>query len=109
MLRPAGKTMILYKLKLGEIVTTIPTIGFNAKTVEYKNINFSVCSLWRHYLQNTQGLIFMVDSNDRDCVVEARDEVHRMLNEDKLRDTVLLIFANKHFLPNAINAAGITY
>jgi len=38
----AGKTTILYKLKLGEIVTTIPTIGFNVETVEYKNINFTV-------------------------------------------------------------------
>ena len=36
---------------------------------------------WRHYFQNTQGLIFVVDSNDRDHVVEARDELHRMLNE----------------------------
>ncbi|WJX15952.1 phosphatidylinositol 3-kinase [Trifolium repens] len=37
--------------------------------------------LWRHYFQNTQGLIFVVDSNDRDRVVEARDELYRMLNE----------------------------
>lgn len=37
--------------------------------------------MWRHYFQNTQGLIFVVDSNDRDRVVEARDELHRMLNE----------------------------
>merc|ERR1712124_203301 len=36
----AGKTTILYKLKLGEVVTTIPTIGFNVETVEYKNISF---------------------------------------------------------------------
>ena len=86
----AGKTTILYKLKLGEIVTTIPTIGktrqidvmgvtfapagFNVETVEYKNISFTVWDvggqdkirpLWRHYFQNTQGLIFVVDSNDR--------------------------------------------
>merc|ERR1712110_673102 len=54
----AGKTTILYKLKLGEIVTTIPTIGFNVETVEYKNISFTVWDvggqdkirpLWRHY------------------------------------------------------------
>lgn len=60
----AGKTTILYKLKLGEIVTTIPTIGFNVETVEYKNISFTVWDvggqdkirpLWRHYFQNTQG------------------------------------------------------
>ncbi|NXR10151.1 ARF1 factor, partial [Semnornis frantzii] len=43
----AGKTTILYKLKLGEVVTTIPTIGFNVETVEYKNVSFivwDVCS-----------------------------------------------------------------
>uniref|UniRef100_A0A0E0Q5P8 ADP-ribosylation factor n=1 Tax=Oryza rufipogon TaxID=4529 RepID=A0A0E0Q5P8_ORYRU len=110
-------TTILYKLKLGEIVTTIPTIGFNVETVEYKNISFTVWDvggqdkirpLWRHYFQNTQGLIFVVDSNDRDRVVEARDELHRMLNEDELRDAVLLVFANKQDLPNAMNAAEIT-
>ncbi|URE49432.1 ARF [Musa troglodytarum] len=171
----AGKTTILYKLKLGEIVTTIPTIGFNVETVEYKNISFTVWDvggqdkirpLWRHYFQNTQGLIFVVDSNDRDRIIEARDELHRMLNEvnssvgcqrksykqlkmivkgdmrgsrkdvvaiggesgfrikggndiritdfllvcvqDELRDAVLLVFANKQDLPNAMNAAEIT-
>lgn len=64
--------------------------------------------LWRHYFQNTQGLIFVVDSNDRDRVGEARDELHRMLNEDELRDAALLVFANKQDLPNAMNAAEIT-
>lgn len=113
----AGKTTILYKLKLGEVVTTVPTIGFNVETVEYKNINFSVWDvggqdkirqLWRHYFQNTQGLIFVVDSNDRERVSEAKDELMRMLSEDELRDAVLLIFANKQDLPNAMNAAEIT-
>merc|ERR1712230_254737 len=113
----AGKTTILYKLKLGEVVTTIPTIGFNVETVEYKNISFTVWDVggqdkirppWRHYYQNTQGVIFVVDSNDRDRVGEARDELHRMLNEDELREAVLLVFANKQDLPNAMNAAEIT-
>ncbi|GLT45389.1 hypothetical protein SLA2020_192230 [Shorea laevis] len=36
------ETTILYKLKLEEIVTTIPTIVFNVETVEYKNISFTV-------------------------------------------------------------------
>lgn len=113
----AGKTTILYKLKLGEIVTTIPTIGFNVETVEYKNISFTVWDvggqdkirpLWRHYFQNTQGLIFVVDSNDRERVNEAREELMRMLAEDELRDAALLIFANKQDLPNAMSAAQIT-
>ncbi|OLY83737.1 ADP-ribosylation factor [Smittium mucronatum] len=113
----AGKTTILYKLKLGEIVTTIPTIGFNVETVEYKNINFTVWDvggqdkirpLWRHYYQNTQGVIFVVDSNDRERVNEARDELTRLLNEDELRDSILLVFANKQDLPNAMDSAEIT-
>ena len=61
----AGKTTILYKLKLGEVVTTIPTIGFNVETVEYKNISFTVWDvggqdkirpLWRHYYQVSRCL-----------------------------------------------------
>ena len=103
----AGKTTILYKLKLGEVVTTIPTIGFNVETVEYKNISFTVWDvggqdkirlLWRHYYQNTQGLIFVVDSNDRERVDDAREELHKMLSEEELRDAVLLVFANKQDL-----------
>lgn len=84
------------------------TTGFNVETVEYKNIQFTVWDvggqdkirpLWRHYFQNTQGIIFVVDSNDRDRVVEAREELQRMLNEDELRDALLLVFANKQDLP----------
>jgi small GTP-binding protein len=113
----AGKTTILYKFKLGEIVTTIPTIGFNVETVEYKNICFTVWDvggqdkirpLWRHYFQNTQGLIFVVDSNDRERIGEAQEELQKMLQEDELRDAVLLVFANKQDLPNAMNAAELT-
>lgn len=37
--------------------------------------------LWRHYIQNTQGLIFVVDSDDRDRVAEAKDELDKMLSE----------------------------
>jgi len=120
----AGKTTILYKLKLGEVVTTIPTIGFNVETVEYKNISFTVWDvggqdkirpLWRHYYQNTQGIIFVVDSNDRDRIDEsnssehsAKEELHRMLAEDELRDAILLVFANKQDLPNAMAVAEVT-
>ena len=49
-----------------------------------------------------QGLIFVVDSNDKDRIAEAREELQRMLNEDELRDAVLLVFANKQDLPQAM-------
>merc|ERR1712187_719755 len=98
--------------KLGEEVTTIPTIGFNVETVEYKNINFRVWDvggqdkirrLWRHYYLNTQGLIFVVDSNDRERIEAARDELTKILSEDEMRDAVVLVFANKQDLPDLRN------
>ncbi|KAG6915545.1 hypothetical protein DXG01_010980 [Tephrocybe rancida] len=113
----AGKTTILYKLKLGEIVTTIPTIGFNIKTIEYKNTSFTVwdiggqennCPLYRHYLQGAQGIIFVVDSNDRHQVAEAHEELQRMFSEDALRDSLLLVLANKQDHPAAMSTAEIT-
>ncbi|XP_054751812.1 ADP-ribosylation factor 4-like [Lytechinus pictus] len=113
----AGKTTILYKLKLGEIVTTIPTIGFNVETVEYKNINFTVWDvggqdkirpLWRHYFQNTQGLIFVVDSNDRERMDDAKEELSRLLDEQDLKDSVILVFANKQDLPQAMSIGDMT-
>ena len=100
-------------MKLYKIVIA----GFNVETVEYKNISFTVWDvggqdkirpLWRHYFQNTQGLIFVVDSNDRERIAEARDELNRMLAEDELREAVLLVFANKQDLPHAMNPAEIT-
>ena len=113
----AGKTTVLYKLKLGEVITTIPTIGFNVETVQYKNISFTVWdvggqdrirSLWRHYYRNTEGVIFVVDSNDRSRIGEAREVMQRMLNEDELRNAAWLVFANKQDLPEAMSAAEIT-
>jgi small GTP-binding protein len=113
----AGKTTILYKLKLGEVVATMPTIGFNVETVEYKNISFTVWDvggqdkirrLWRHYYTGTMGVIFVIDSNDRDRIEDAREELDKMLSEDEMRDAVLLVFANKQDLPNAMPAAEVT-
>jgi ADP-ribosylation factor protein 1 len=87
------------------------------ESVEYKNISFTVWDvggqdkirpLWRHYYQNTQGLIFVVDSNDRERAGEARAELERMLSEDELRDAVLLVFANKQDLPKAMSPPELT-
>lgn len=49
------------------------------------------------------GLIFVVDSNDRERVNEAREELMRMLAEDELRDAVLLVFANKQVCPRRVS------
>jgi len=113
----AGKTTVLYKLKMGEVITTVPTIGFNVETVQYRNIKFNVWDvggqdrirkLWRHYYEGTQGLIYVVDSNDRERAPEAAEELNKMLNEDELRDAAVLVFANKQDLPNAMSVAEVT-
>ena len=104
----AGKTTILYKLKLNQSVTTIPTVGFNVETVTYKNVKFNVWDvggqdkirpLWRHYYTGTQGLVFVIDSQDRDRIDEARQELHRIISDREMRDCLLLVFANKQDLP----------
>jgi ADP-ribosylation factor protein 1 len=92
-------------------------VGFNVETVQYKNINFNVWDiggqdklrpLWRHYYDGTNGIIFVVDSSDRNRIQAARLELHKMMNDESLRDAALLVFANKQDLPNALGAADLS-
>ena len=97
----AGKTTILYKLQNeaeDEEVMTIPTIGFNVETLQYKNIKFQVWDLggqtsirpyWRCYYPNTDAIIFVVDSADRERLAVARQELQAMLDEEELKDAIL--------------------
>lgn len=112
----AGKTTILYVTKLGEVVTTIPTIGFNVETIKFGKLSLTawdvggrdkIRPLWRHYYANTSGIIFVVDSIDRERFDSAAEELHKMLREDELRELPVLIFANKQDLPNPANASEI--
>ena len=113
----AGKTTILYRLQVGTVVSTIPTIGFNVETVTYKNIKFQVWDLggqtsirpyWRCYYPNTQAIIYVVDSSDVERVGTSRQEFHAILEEEELADAVVLVYANKQDLPGALSDAQIT-
>ncbi|KAA6412801.1 MAG: ADP-ribosylation factor 1 [Lasallia pustulata] len=113
----AGKTTLLYRLKIGEVVTTIPTIGFNVESVTYKNLNFNVWDLggqtsirpyWRCYYANTAAVIFVIDSTDIERLGTASEELAAMLNEEELRDAALLVFANKQDQPGAKGAGEIS-
>ena len=73
----AGKTTILYSLKLGDVLMTIPTIGFNVEEVNFKTIKFMVWdvggqeklrNLWTHYFDKSKALIYVVDSSDSERV-----------------------------------------
>lgn len=69
----AGKTTILYSLKLGDVINTIPTIGFNVEELNFKTIKFMVWdvggqeklrNLWTHYFDKARALIYVIDSSD---------------------------------------------
>ena len=100
----AGKSTILYKLKLGEVQNHTPTLGFNVESIVFKNIKFNMWDvggqdilrpMWRHYYANSDAIIFVVDSQDRSRIDIAKTELHRMLSQEDLKNAVLLVFANK--------------
>jgi len=115
----AGKTTILYKLQneSDDEIQTIPTIGFNVETLQYKNIKFQVWDLggqtsirpyWRCYYPNTDAIIFVVDSADKERLAIARQELHAMLEEEELKDSILLVFANKQDQQGALGAKHVS-
>ncbi|XP_076469873.1 uncharacterized protein LOC143300196 [Babylonia areolata] len=113
----AGKTTILYKIKLNEVVTTIPTIGFNVETVTpVKGLTFTVWDvggqdkirpLWRHYYENSQGMLYVVDSADKERLAESRDELHGVLQSDEMRGVPVVVLANKQDLPGAAGVSEV--
>merc|ERR1711998_31846 len=88
----------------------------NVETVDHQNISFTMWDLggrdkirplWRHYYPNTQAIIFVVDSNDRDRIEDAREELCKFLNEEMLQSVPVLVFANKQDLPGVMGADEI--
>lgn len=120
----AGKSTFLYKVAKqssrmfpAEVVTTIPTIGFNVETMEMKSLNFTcwdvggcdkIRPLWRHFMQNVEALIFFIDGKDRDRVPEAKTELELFLREVELQGRPLLVVANKCDIPEAMNTQEVT-
>uniref|UniRef100_A0A914W2Z1 RING-type E3 ubiquitin transferase n=1 Tax=Plectus sambesii TaxID=2011161 RepID=A0A914W2Z1_9BILA len=108
----AGKTTVVFKLKNNEIMPTVSTIGFNVETLEYKNLKLTLWDvgglpklrpLWKHYYLNTQALIFVIDSSDRERFPEVQSELVKILSENDLREASLLILANKQDQPGRMN------
>lgn len=107
----AGKTQILYCMKLGQAITnTIPTMGFNVEEIKYKNLTINAFdlggqnkfrSMWTHYYEGTDAVIFVVDSHDRGRFKDVKAELHAAMENDYLKNTPFLIFANKQDLPHA--------
>jgi len=112
----AGKTTLLTKLKLGEVTHTTPTVGFNVESVQYKSVSFfmwdvggqdQIRMLWRHYYDQTEAVIWVIDSSDRSRLKEAKDELDKVLSEERLQRTPLLVYANKQDQPGAMTVAEV--
>jgi small GTP-binding protein len=112
----SGKTSILYRLVLGEIVTTIPTIGFNVETITHGSVDYEcwdvggcdkIRPLIRHYYDNLDCVIHVIDSKDFDRLdggIEGwgvAQDINEIFNHELLRDLPLLILFNKQDLPQA--------
>ena len=111
----AGKTSILYRLSLGQLVQTTPTIGSNVEEISYNNIKLqawdlggqeSTRSVWDVYFVNTDAIIYVIDSNDKNYE-ESKNQFFKILENETLRNAVILIYANKQDLPDAKKADEI--
>ncbi|XP_045181517.2 ADP-ribosylation factor 1-like [Mercenaria mercenaria] len=113
----AGKTTVLYKIKLNETMTTIPTIGFNVENLTpVKGVTFTVWdvggqdrirALWRHYFNSTEGIVYVVDSSDMERIEEAREELFNVLESEELKGVPIVVFANKQDMLDAMSASEI--
>ncbi|VEU22530.1 DEKNAAC103715 [Brettanomyces naardenensis] len=107
----AGKTTILYKLKMGKAEETVPTVGFNVETIRYRNLVMNtwdvggqerIRALWRHYFSGTDALIYVIDSADTKRFDDAKKELYKVINDKELTGCLLTVLANKQDLDGAM-------
>eukprot|EP00850_Spirogloea_muscicola_P017591 SM000153S01580 [mRNA] locus=s153:28262:32511:+ [translate_table: standard] len=111
----AGKTTILYKLHIGEILSTVPTIGqrpplpgaSRAAQCGGKGGAEPSPRPRRHYFNNTDGLIYVVDSLDRERIGKAASEFQAIVNDTLMRNSAILVFANKQDMKGALTPAEV--
>ncbi|XP_003794683.1 ADP-ribosylation factor-like protein 14 [Otolemur garnettii] len=114
----AGKTTLLYKLKFAEDVVTIPTIGFNVETLQLgRGVSLTVWDVggqetmrtaWGCYCENADGLLYVVDSTDRQRLEHSRRELEHILKNEHIKRVPVVLLANKQDLPGALSARDIT-
>ncbi|KAL4496039.1 hypothetical protein ABPG72_015461 [Tetrahymena utriculariae] len=112
----AGKTTILKKFNGEDIDKISPTLGFNIKTLHYQDYKLNVWdvggqttirSYWRNYFEQTDGLIWVVDSSDKMRLEDCKRELHSLLKQEKLVGATLLIFCNKQDIQGALTCEQI--
>eukprot|EP00697_Spironema_sp_BW2_P006018 gnl/Spiro4/18378_TR9836_c0_g2_i1.p1 gnl/Spiro4/18378_TR9836_c0_g2~~gnl/Spiro4/18378_TR9836_c0_g2_i1.p1 ORF type:complete len:293 (-),score=40.21 gnl/Spiro4/18378_TR9836_c0_g2_i1:120-998(-) len=113
----SGKTTILYRLKLGEVVNACSTIGFNVETIVYRDVEITLWDvggqerirpLYRHYLENTHLMIWVIDCADRDRFDQVHNWFMQSLEQEEIASAPILVLANKQDLPGAMSVADVT-
>ena len=111
----AGKTTILYRLSIGQLVKTTPTIGSNVEEISYNNIKLqawdlggqeSSRSVWDVYFTNTDAIIYVIDTTD-ETFDDSKSQFYKLLKNETLKNAIILIYANKQDLPEAKNVSDI--
>ncbi|KAM3128697.1 ADP-ribosylation factor-like protein 2 [Paramecium bursaria] len=112
----AGKTTILKKFNGEDISQISPTLGFNIKTLQYKHYKLNVWDVggqttirtyWRNYFEQTDGVIWVVDSTDKARLDDCKRELVNILKQEKLIGATLLIFCNKQDVLKALSLQQI--
>lgn len=112
----AGKTTIIKKFNGEDIDKISPTLGFNIKSLEYENFKLNVWdiggqktirSYWRNYFEQTDGVIWVVDSSDKMRLDDTKAELHSLLKQEKLMGATLLIFCNKQDIEGSLSCDQI--
>ena len=112
----AGKTTILKRICGQPIDSIEPTLGFNIQSLDHKGYRLnlwdvggqkSIRAYWRNYFEQTDGLIWVVDSSDRMRLELCRDELMSLLQQDRLAGASLLIFANKQDVNGSLSSDEI--
>ncbi|ESP03971.1 hypothetical protein LOTGIDRAFT_203405 [Lottia gigantea] len=112
-----GKTTILYRMKFGQYMNAIPTVGFNCEKIEgkvgkLKGVSFTIWDiggkdnmrpLWKSYLRSADGIIFVVDSSDKERMEETRIELYKFVKSHNTLKLPTLVIANKQDLQEALD------
>ena len=115
-LHSVGKTTILYRLKLNEFIQTIPNVGYNVETIQFDGNDFTIWDvssnnkiepLWKHYLEGTNIIIYVIDLTDHERFEEAKNELYQIISNENLKNILLLIYLNKQDLTNIMNIEEI--
>jgi len=112
----SGKTTILKKLSEEDISHIMPTQGFNIKSLMQDGFKLNVWDIggqksirpyWRNYFDQTDALVYVIDSADAKRLEETTIELQQLLDEEKLEGIPVLVFANKQDLMNATDVQDL--